>query len=228
MKRVILMAVVAVALGSCAARKGWEAPADLLSGDAPTIVGQAAQAGALGELLQRAEAEVFDVDEERMAELLRAALATGKLSDSQQATARWMLHDVCEVNPVGAVGPDFRFATPQISENSLLTYHAGQELLVVFYNPDCEHCRQTIARLSEIPGLPEVMAVCIEAPEKRWQETRRQLPAAWTPAYDRSGIMENDIYMIRRLPSIYLFDGDRRIEMKNPAVETVKQRYAKE
>lgn len=222
----VLMAAALLGVTGCGVKRQWTVPADLSRGDARVLVGQAAEAGALDRLLEHAEATVFDVDEERMAELLRAALATGKLSESQKATAEWMLHDVCEVNPRGTVAADFRFATPEVSENRLLTFAPGEELLVLFYNPDCDHCRQTIGRLSEMEGLPKVLAVCIETPAKRWEATRDQLPQEWTAAYDRSGIMENDIYVIRQLPSVYLLDSERRIELKNPAMSALKDRFS--
>lgn len=212
-------------LTGCSANKQWTVPENLHEGNAKTIVGNAANAGALDRLLEAAETTVFDVDEERMAELLRAALETGKLSDSQKATAEWMLHDVCEVNPRGAIAADFRFGTPEASENTLLTFRAGEPLLVIFYNPDCDHCRQTIDSLRQIDGLPHVLAVCVETPYKRWEVTREQLPATWTAAFDRTDVMGNDVYIIRRMPSIYILDGDRRIEMKNPAISAIKERF---
>lgn len=209
----------------CSANRQWTVPENLHEGDARTIVGQAAGAGALDRLLEAAETTVFDVDEERMAELLRAALETGKLSDAQKATAEWMLHDVCEVNPRGAIAADFRFGTPEASENTLLTFRSGEPLLVIFYNPDCDHCRQTIDQLRKIKRLPHVLAVCIETPYKRWEATRSQLPEHWTAAFDRTDVMANDTYVIRRMPSIYLLDGDRRIELKNPAISALKERF---
>ncbi len=209
----------------CGANRQWTVPDNLHQGDAQTIVGRAADAGALDRLLEAAENTVFDVDEERMAELLRAALATGKLSDSQKATAEWMLHDVCEVNPRGAIAADFRFATPEASENTLLSFRPGEPLLVMFYNPDCGHCRETIDRLRNFRNLPQVLAVCIETPYKRWEATRTGLPENWIAAFDRDDVMANDIYMIRQMPSIYLLDGDRRIELKNPAISVLKERF---
>lgn len=209
----------------CSANRQWTMPENLHEGNAKAIVNGAANAGALDRLLEAAETTVFDVDEERMAELLRAALETGKLSESQKATAEWMLHDVCEVNPRGAIAADFRFATPEVSENTLLTFRTGEPVMVIFYDPDCDHCRQTIDTLREIEGLPHVLAVCVETPYKRWESTRGLLPEDWTAAFDRSDVMGNDIYIIRRMPSIYILDTDRRIEMKNPAISVIKERF---
>ncbi|MDE6513717.1 MAG: hypothetical protein K2L05_05995 [Muribaculaceae bacterium] len=222
---VIAVAACGLLLAGCAAKKQWTVPSDLRQGDANAIVARAAEAGALDRLMEAAETTVFDVDEERMAELLRAALATGKLTDTQKATAEWMLHDVCEVNARGSIAADFRFATPEASENRLLDFAPGEPLLMLFYNPDCSHCRQVIGQLRQMENLPRVLAVCIETPAKRWEATRAELPESWVPAFDRSGVLENDIYIIRSMPSIYLLDADRRIELKNPSIKILSERF---
>lgn len=219
--------MVALALAGCAAARTWTVPADLTQGDARKIASDAAAHGALGRLLERAEATVFDNDEERMAELLRAALATGQLSDSERSTAEWMLHDVCEVNAVDSIAADFRFATPEASENRLHSFRSGEPLLLVFYDPDCRHCTEVIDRLREMSGLPQVLAVCVEAPAKRWEQTRDSLPESWIKAYDRSEVMANDIYIIRSMPSLYLLDGDRRVLLKNPSIDKLQNRLNK-
>lgn len=206
-------------LGSCSAKMTWTVPARLDTADAVALVNEAAAANALPRLLEIAEETVFNTDEERMAEILRAALATGKLSESQTATAEWMLHDVCERNAPGTPAADFRFATPEISENTLYTYLPGKPLTVIFYDPDCDHCRETIAALGELGEKTDVLAVCITGDERRWRSTLSQLPTDWTPAFDRSDIMANDTYVIRSMPSVYLLDPERRVVLKNPTVD---------
>lgn len=222
---VFVAIVCALLAGGCAAPKQWTVPSNLHQGDAKTIVANAAQAGALDQLLEAAQTTVFDVDEERMAELLREALATGKLSETQKSTAEWMLHDVCEVNARDSIAADFRFATPEASENRLHTFAPGEPLLLLFYNPDCSHCRQVIDQLRKMQNLPRVLAVCIETPAKRWESTRSDLPNNWVAAFDRSGVIENDIYSIRSMPSIYLLDADRRVVLKNPPVKKLSERF---
>lgn len=225
MKKWLFLATLA--LSGCAASKQWTLPADLMQGDARKITAEAAAGGNLGKLLEHAEATVFDTDEERMAELLRAALATGKLSESERSTAEWMLHDVCEVNAVDSIAADFRFATVDKSENRLHGFMPGKPLLLMFYDPDCTHCRQVIEQLRAMDNLPDVLAVCIEASAKRWEQTRDALPEGWVKAYDRSGVLANDIYVIRSMPSLYLLDGDRRVVMKNPSIEKLADHLAR-
>lgn len=208
---------ICMGLAGCAATRPWAVPSDLTEGDPVKIVGEAANHNAMSELMRRAEETLLDSDEARMAEFLRAALQTGKLSDAEVATAEWMLHDVCERNAPGSPAADFSFVTSeQASEQTLHAFRRGEPLLVIFYDPDCDHCRKVIAELSDMSGLPTVLAVCIETSAKRWEQSRGALPESWIKAFDRSGILENDLYVIRTMPSIYLLDGDRNVILKNP------------
>lgn len=208
--------ILATILTGCASARTWTVPSDLTQGNIKQIVAEATKSNALGDLLRHAETTLLDTDEQRMAELLRAALATGSLSQSQTATAEYFLHDVCEKNAPGTVATDFRFATPEASENRLLSFRPGEPLLMLLYDPNCAHCREVIAELSEIADLPTVLAVCIESSPKLWEQTRDDLPAEWIKAYDRSGILSEDLYSIRQFPSIYLLDGNRQVILKNP------------
>ncbi len=212
-KRIFFVFMV---LAGCAGVRPWTVPTDLQQGDIEVIVGEASRHNALGELLRTAEESLLDTDEERMAKLLRAALATGKLSEAETVTAEYFLHDVCEKNAPGSVASDFRFATPEAPDNSLHTFRQGEELLMVLYDPNCPHCSEVIAELSGIPTLPTVLAVCVESTPKLWEQTRDELPAGWIKAYDLSGVLSENLYNIRQFPSIYLLDGERRVILKNP------------
>lgn len=212
----VLSALLLLTVG-CASRRAWTVPSDLSRGDASQTINDAAAAGSLPALLEAAQTQLFDRDEERFGEFLRAALASGKLSDDDAATARWMLHDIIEVNSPGTAAADFRFGTPDKSENTLHTYLPGKPLAVIFYDPDCEHCKEVIAELSGLGSLIDVLAVCIEATQKRWEQTRDALPADWVKAYDRTGVIANDVYPIRVLPSLFLLDGGRKVTLKNPS-----------
>lgn len=213
-----LVAICGLILTGCGASRPWAVPEDLSQGDAVALVGEAAKHNSLTELMRKAENTLLDSDQPRMVQLLEAALATGKLSDAQTATAEYMLYDVCLKNAPDSIAADFRFATPESSENRLHTFRPGEELLVIFYDPNCRHCREVIGELSEFKNLPTVLAVCLESSPKLWEQTRDSLPEEWVKAYDRTDIIGEDLYVIRSMPSIYLLSGDRRVILKNPQV----------
>lgn len=221
MKLQKIIAVFGVlALVACAAqRTAWTLPADLTQGSAEQIVADACAAGHLGDLLEAAESTVFNSDEERMAEFLRVALATDGLDETQRATAEWMLHDVCEVNAPGTSAADFEFVTSTGNRSTMAAHLKGEPLALFFYDPDCDHCREVMVELTDLGEYVNVLAVCVVDDEARWQQKLDLLPADWVAVLDCSGIMINDTYVIRSMPSIYLLDSERKVVLKNPSTE---------
>ncbi len=217
--RILSPIIISVILFGCAGTKTWVVPADLQEGSAADMVKDAVDAGRLRDLMITAEEQLFDTDEMRFAEFLRAALASGKLSDDEVSTAQWMLHDVCELNAPGSKATDFEFDTPEQTGLSLHNYLPGNNLILIIYDPDCGSCKSVIGQLTAIGEQVNVLAVCVEASESRWTETRDSLPADWVKAFDRSGIISNDNYIIRSMPGVYLLDGERNVVLKHPKPE---------
>lgn len=183
----------------------------------------AAPADSLPELLQRVDGLYFeptspDYCEGLMALFLRAAMP--RLGDeTERDVAQWKLESVCELNAEGTAAADFSFDLFGGPQGLMLSeFRAeGERLCLLFYDPDCGHCAEVIARLNDLPV--KVLAVCVDNTPERWAATAPGLPAEWAKAYDRSDIPESEIYMLRSLPSVYLLDGRGRVELKNPAPE---------
>lgn len=178
-------------------------------------------ADSLPAILERADRQYFepsspDYCEGVMAIYLRAALP--HLTDeTEREVAQWKLEAVCELNAEGSEPADFNFDLldgPQgVSLRQFLP--EGERLCLIFYDPDCGHCSEVIASLTDLPV--NVLAVCVDSTPERWAESAPALPEAWSKAFDRSDIADNEIYMLRSLPEIYLLDSGGRVELKNPS-----------
>lgn len=227
MKASLLILVGWLMMTGCAGVKAWTVPTDLYSGSAADMVRDAAEAGKLSDLMILAEDQLFDTDEARFAEFLKAALASGKLSESETSTAEWMLHGVCELNSPGTRAANFRFEMPDGREYTLWDYLPGRPLVLIIYDPDCSSCKATLGALSELSDEIDVLAVCVEVTAQRWTETRDMLPQKWHKGYDRSDILYNDDYVIRSMPGIYLLDGERNVIMKHPKIELLLEKLKK-
>lgn len=184
-------------------------------------VAQAAAKGKLAALLEQAQEQYFPADEATFGEYLAAALATGKLSDTDAQKAEWMLDYYIRKNAPGTVAADFRFATPEHSECTLHTFLPGQPLTLIIYDPDCDHCRDVIKQLNGLQG--NVLALCVESTPQRWEQTRSALPEGWIKAFDRTGILDQDLYSAYSLPQVFLLDGERKVILKNPTPEALLQ-----
>ena len=152
-----------------------------------------------------------------MALYLQAALP--RLTDETEAEiARWKLNDVCLLNGEGKPAANFKFDLYGGPGGVRLNrYLKGEPLCIIFYDPDCHHCIQVIGELSDLADHVNVLAVCVESTTERWKDTCPGLPSGWARAIDRSDITENETYMLRALPSIYLLDANHNVVLKNPS-----------
>ena len=148
---------------------------------------------------------------------LEHALAADSGSDMDDLYL-WQLESVCEVNAEGTPAADFCFALLDgPSETTLGQYVDGRELCLIFYDPDCQHCAEVMAELQGLSRLTRVLAVCTGSTPERWRQTATGLPRGWAAAFDRSSVQDDDTYVIRSFPSIYLIDKHGTVQMKNPS-----------
>jgi len=114
--------------------------------------------------------------------------------------------------------PDFSFETRE-GRRRRLSDSQGHMTLLLFYNPDCDHCRDAVALLRSDPWLTrmvrkgnvEVLAVDAEEDFDYWQRTAGYLPEEWTVAYDRSSVLDRGLYNLNSMPVIHLLDSDGTI-----------------
>ena len=91
---------------------------------------------------------------------------------------------------VGQQAPDFCFTTADGQPHSLSGTATDRQTLLLFYDPDCAHCRDLLFRLRHSSVLNQaisqgrltVLAVYTEADETLWNETKADLPAQWVTA----------------------------------------------
>ena len=60
----------------------------------------------------------------------------------------------------------------------------------------------------------EVLAVYSGENKEKWIEKYDDLPSDWTIGYEPGKIEENDIYILRAMPTIYLLDPDKIVFKK--------------
>ena len=120
--------------------------------------------------------------------------------------------------------PDFSFTTREGSTSSLSAMK-GHPVMLLFYDPDCDHCRDVVAMLRNDPSLAEilrhgkatVLAVDAEPDFDAWQRTAMHLPQEWTVAFDRSGILDKGLYNLDRMPALYVIGSDGTIVLNDAA-----------
>lgn len=129
-------------------------------------------------------------------------------------------------NRPGMRAADFRFAKRGGGETTLFSRSAPY-LLLAFYDPDCESCHQTIERVrneSRINdlisrGLVEILAIDDTGDRERWDRTAPTMPSNWIVGFDLTGVDDNDLYINRATPTMYLMDADKKILIKDVSIE---------
>ncbi len=138
------------------------------------------------------------------------------------------------LNRVGTDASDF-----------VLTDRAGKSLslseivsrrpytVVMFYDTDCEDCKEVEHRLMTTPelgdgisaGLLSFVAVSpFEVEADEWSAQAATFPGEWTVGYSPEGRIDADeIYDIRATPSIYVIGRDGRVMAKDVRAENLRE-----
>lgn len=143
---------------------------------------------------------------------------------------------MAQQNREGTIATNFVYKLPNGRTSTLHTTPVGNGtadvaepfLLLLFYDPDCDHCMETISQYSasfEIAqavadGKLSILAIDTEGSATRWQQTLDVFPESWRVGFDRDmNILVNDLYSLRSMPTLLLLDNRYRVVRKNPNLQ---------
>ncbi len=134
-------------------------------------------------------------------------------------------------NHVGTKAADFVYRTDDGKLTSLMETDVQDNLLLFFYDPDCNHCRDVAQQLAEseemnvriAEGDLRVLAVNIYGDEGR---SLVHIPENWIHGVDLSGIEEHELYIVRSAPAIYLLDAEHKVLLKDCRTDEVEHLLA--
>ena len=139
-------------------------------------------------------------------------------------------------NRVGYPANDFRYTLASGAQGTLYGLDAEYVLLFV-NNPGCPMCREIREEIAASPMLSEMIErgrLCVLTlyPDEdlaAWRDYAEQIPPKWINAYDRGCVIrEEGTYDFNAIPSLYLFDRDKRVLVKDsvsvPQIEEVIDR----
>lgn len=103
------------------------------------------------------------------------------------------------------------------------------DILLLFYDPDCDHCMEIITRLSADDGINRriadgtltVMAIDVAGDPQAWSATKGRMPAGWTVGTDSGTIDETGLYSFYAMPAVYLLDPSRTVILKDATPDAV-------
>ena len=168
------------------------------------------------------------LDEESYIPFLEIFSESQFLDEAQRGRNRFLLEAALKNRP-GMIAADFPYETLRGEKTSLHATPVKGNLLLIFYDPDCDNCKEIIGDLSSNHVLNEmiekgdltVLAVYSGEEREMWLETNSMLPQSWIVGYDAGTIDRQDSYYFRATPTIYLLDKDKRVIFKDLPASTL-------
>ncbi|MDE6094605.1 MAG: DUF5106 domain-containing protein [Muribaculaceae bacterium] len=126
-------------------------------------------------------------------------------------------------NRPGADASDFRFITRDGKQTSLSALASDSPILLIFYDPDCSHCSETINEIIKLHlGNTKIVAIDSEEDRELWDNTKNTLPDSWTVGFAIDPVQDDEIYVFEEMPTIFLLDKDKKIILKDATIQEIK------
>lgn len=160
-------------------------------------------------------------NEEYFIPFLEEIVGTSLLDETEKSRFRFLLSAALKNRP-GTMATDFTYLTPNGELQTLYTVPATYRLLLLFYDPDCLHCREIITALSTASCLQQqiesgqltVLAICVGEDRDLWNCSLKDLPTQWLTGFDMGCICQEERYLLPDMPMMYLLDGEKRVVKK--------------
>lgn len=170
-------------------------------------------------------------NEEHFIPFLEEQVRTSLLDETEKSRPRFLLAAVLKNRP-GTPATDFAYRTRDGQSQTLHTTLSASRLLLLFYNPDCRHCRETIAQLQAdrlLGGLLRdhrltVLAINTESEHETDTPSGYSLPAGWIAGTVDTSFTDKELYILPAMPTLYLLDKEKVVLLKEASpVEILTQ-----
>lgn len=161
-------------------------------------------------------------DESRYIVFLDSLLVSDSLPDGLRERAEYR-RQVAMLNRPGTIASDFRYLERHGRESRLHDLKTPFTILV-FYDPECPHCNDILRSLAFSKTINisiaekelTVIAIYAEGNRDVWDKTRNDLPENWLVGYDLTGVLDEELYNLPAMPTLYLLDSGKRVILKDP------------
>lgn len=154
---------------------------------------------------------------------LNNAIKSDALGEAGRERAKYRLEAAMKNRP-GFKASDFKFETREGEISSLSEIPDAQKTLLIFYDPDCNHCSETI---EEIKGLSldsfKVVAIDPQEDKDLWYETSNVLPQNWIVGFALDPIQDDETYIFEEMPTLYVLDASKNVLLKNATLLEIKE-----
>lgn len=138
--------------------------------------------------------------------------------------------DAVRKNCRGSAASDFAYIDRNWNMQTLRGT-ASDKMLLMFYDPDCDNCNETIEQLrndeyisAEIAsGRLTVLAVCLSDDRSGWETSLSSLPSNWLAGIAHDDIVGRGRYVLQQFPALYLLDADKIVVGKEYYWHNIKK-----
>lgn len=149
-----------------------------------------------------------------------------KVSDIEKSRYAYLLECALK-NSRGFLANDFPMFTREGLDTSLYEITYRGDLLLVFYDPDCDKCRKLLSALASDEKIQEdieagiltLLTVYAGEDNELWTLTNDALPESWIVATDDGAIDEAESYDFPDFPAVYFLDNEKRVIAKSVDIE---------
>ncbi|MGE0088957.1 MAG: redoxin domain-containing protein [Bacteroidales bacterium] len=154
---------------------------------------------------------------------------SGKVNWLDEETMKKLGEQVAKLrfNLVGNVAQDLKMETLN-GQYARLSEIKANYTLVMFYEPDCGHCKKVVPKIWEIYNQFnrnefEVFAVYTQTDKAEWMKYMEEKHYDWINAWDPYNLTNfRFFYNVYSTPTLYLLDKDKKIIAKRIGPETVE------
>lgn len=161
-------------------------------------------------------------NEELYINVLEAVVAAPVFDDVNKIRPAHLL-ELALKNRVGEPATNFTYTLANGSTGTLYKVKADY-LLLFFYNPDCNACREITGQLLDSPLIAhlqethklKILAVYPDEDLEAWRKHIPEIPTSWINSYDSTvGLKNDEVYDLKAIPTLYLLDKDKRVILKD-------------
>ena len=160
---------------------------------------------------------------------LKRMLQSKEVDEASKSSLQFRLTLISR-NVPGSKASDFAYFLSDGSRHTLArTKVSNNRLLLVFYDPECPSCHETMRRMAADATLAAavdagqltVLAVYTEGNEEAWRKSLADIPEGWIVGQDRQAVKDGALYDLKAMPSLYLLDGEKKVLLKDAAFDEI-------
>lgn len=157
-------------------------------------------------------------------------ISSGKVTPDDKIKYETLL-PLLKKNKPGSIATDFNYLSVDGNNSKFSTIESPFTLLI-FYEPGCSNCEETIEQIKANPGFNSVVdkgalkivAIYPDGNIDIWKNYQKNIPSNWINGVDvKQEILNKGLYIIKATPTIYLMDKDKKVILKDTNLNQVIQ-----